>query len=557
MKILSILPKITSFAICFNLILYSNPTIPTYHEASGSTIDGRLIAPHVETPTIDGELDSAWAYPDVGMFALVDSNPPNGGAEDLSAWFKLGWNENGIYFFVHVEDDSIDTSPANSWETDCIEIFIDGKNEKADSLDDNDVQWRWVALEDTLALCQVAGENLRPAEYELAWTIDTGVVYHSGYGYNLELSIPEAGLEKLGTSLGIDLSEGGKFGFDLQVTDNDSTGADDALRWHATGGDDYCNPATWGIVKFGDTNDTLMISIVVSAPNIDGYLDDDWLYADVPIPEIGMTAIGGGVGNCPDSGSGDFSSIFRAAWNTEGFYVFGKVWDDIVYVADPVTDANEWGLDCWEVYFDGGNEKSGDYDANDVQYRFVYGQDTATQGPVGGFEVAWAETDIGYNFELSIPAATLTDTGITLAHNQVIGFEMQCTDNEGDGREGITKWWSSSNDSYQNSALFGTAILCDNWSGILSETIPDNIRLSISSLISSSTEISYTIPAKSSVKLNLYNISGQKIRPIFKGVRDPGTYTLYADLLDLANGVYLCNLETEIGSATKKVLVIK
>jgi endo-1,4-beta-xylanase len=417
MKIFSTLSKIFLF-FCFTIILHAFN--------AGSTINGTLLAPYVETPTIDGELDSTWTFPDVGMFALIDSNPPMG-AEDLSAWFKLGWDNKGLYLFVHVVDDSIDTSPVNSWESDCIEIFLDGGNEKDDELDDNDVQWRWVALEDTMVFCSVPpGANLRPADYELAWTQDTGV------GYNLELAIPEAGLEKLGTSLGIDLSEWSKIGFDLQVTDNDSTKSNDGIRWHATGGDDYAHPAAWGTVQLGGTNDTLQIPWAYSSPEIDGYLDDDWF--DNEIPEISMTAIteGNYPPDYPEGAAPDFSTFFRAAWNGDGFYLFGRVVDDSIQVENEVTDDNEWQQDCWEIYLDGENEKSGDYDKNDVYYRFVYGLDTATQGPMDGFDIAWVQTDDGYTFELGIPVATLEDTNISL-HGQIIGFEVQCTDNDGNG----------------------------------------------------------------------------------------------------------------------------
>jgi len=538
-KRLPILSKVLMLLICFSFVLAA------YN--AGSTINGVLLAPYVGTPTIDGELDASWIYPEVGMFSLIDSNPPEG-AENLSAWFKLGWNEDGLYLFVHVNDDTI-AEHANSWQSDCIEIFIDGGNEDAASLDTNDVQWRWVALQDTLVQCW-AGENLRPDEYELA--VDT-----LSTGYNLELAIPEAGLEKLGTPLGIDLSDGTEIGFDLQVTDNDSTGSDDGLRWHARGGEDYGIPSAWGTVKLDDEDSILEIPNVQFPAEVDGFLDDDWTNADVP--EIGMTAIGGGVGNCPDSGYLDFLTSFRAAWNTNGFYLFGKASDDSLYVEDPLTDDNEYGMDCWEVYFDGGNENSGAYDANDVQYRFVYGVDTVTQGPAGGFEIAWQENEAGdgYTFELGISATTLSDTGVTLATDQVIGFEVQAADHDGAsagaaGREGITKWWSSSNDSWQNSALFGTAKLTGFNEDKIAEEAAANINLSVAPVITSIAVVSVDVPAGVDAKVRLYNVSGQKVQDL---TVEGGKASLNA--AGLANGVYLCVLEAGDEIVSKKVSVIK
>jgi hypothetical protein len=535
-KRLPILSKVLMLLICFSFVLAAFN--------SGSTINGVLLAPYMDTPTVDGADDDAgWPVQEVGMFSLIGDNAPVN-AEDLSAWFRLGWNGDGIYLFVHVDDDSIDTSPANSWETDCIEIFIDGLNEDAGSLDANDVQWRAIAMleGDTLVQCWASGDNLRPNEYELAWN-------ETGTGYEMELAIPEAGLEKLDVPLGIDLSEGTEFGFDLQVTDNDSTKSDDGIRWHAAGGDDYGNPAAWGTVKLDEGDPILEIPMVSFPPNVDGYLDEDWT-SDV-VPEIGMTVIDGAPANWPDSGSGDFASSFWAAWNTEGFYLFGKVSDDTIYVAEEVTNDNEWQLDCWEVYFDGGNEDAGSYDANDVQYRFVYGHDTATQGPPDGFEIAWAETEIGYNFELTIPAATLTDTGVTLALNQVVGFEVQCADNEGSGREGITKWWNSDGNSYQNSALFGTAKFSSmNEDEIAEEAV--SINLSVAPVVTSDAIVSVDVPAGVDAKVSLYNITGQKVDDLAVA---GGKATLNA--ANLPNGVYLCVLKAGDDIISKKISVIK
>jgi hypothetical protein len=513
---------------------------------AGSTINGVLLAPNVATPEVDGVEEESWTFPDVGMFSLIDSNTPTG-AEDLSAWFKLGWNSDGLYLFVHVVDDTVAPS-ANSWESDCIEIFIDAGDEDSTSMSPTDVQWRAVSLleGDTLVQCWSAGTNLRPAEYTLAWTENTD-------GYDMELAIPEAGLVKQvdgeDVPLGIDLVEGTQLGFDLQVTDNDSTTSDHGIRWHAIEGSAYSNPSLWGAVKLDDPNDTLQIPSVELNAEIDGVLDEEW--TSDKVPEIGMTAIGGGIDTWPDSGNIDFLTTFRAAWNADGFYIFGKVIDDSIFAEEP-TDANEWQLDGWEIYFDGDNSKNADYsDGNDVQWRFVYGVDTCTQGAAQGFEIAWETTSNGYNFELGIPIATLEDTNITLAADKVIGFEIQCADNDGSGREGITKWWNESNDSYLHPNLFGTAILQVNEDKVPEEPVACNIELSVPALITSnSVVVSGTVPAGVAAKVSLFNIAGQQVK-----AADGSTVTL--DVSDLANGVYLCNLKAGKESVTKKVTLLK
>ncbi len=534
MKRLPILSKVLFLLVCFSAAAFA------YN--AGSTINSELILPYVESaPLNDGVEDASWIFPDVGVFAVIDGNPPES-AEDLSGWFKLTWNEDGLYLFVHVVDDTI-VWHANSWQADCIEIFIDGQNEKASALDANDVQWRYVVGEDTMALCYTSVGNLRPAEYYMA--MDT-----TSDGYTFELEVPNAGLDQLGTSLGIPMVPGTKIGFDLQITDNDSsTGNDEAFRWHATGGGDYAIPANWGTVIFGGVVTELQIPNVTLAPFIDGDLDVEW--TDASVPEVAMSAIAGGVANTPDSLAPDCSSFFRAAWNASGFYLFGRVVDDSIYAGS----ANSYENDGWEIYFDGDNSKSTSYDADDVQWRWVYGQSAgeAQNGPDPvNSTCAWVATADGYTFEVAIP---LADLPFTPAMNHVIGFEVQVNENDGSGRDGITKWWSNDNNTWQDPSLLGTAVLSDTLSSKVPEEVAANVNLSAPAILTSNANISYTLVNKGTANLSLYNILGQEVACLVNGEQDAGTYTVKAP--DLASGVYFVILKTANGSSTAKVTALK
>jgi len=196
-------------------------------------------------------------------------------------------------------------------------------------------------------------------------------------------------------------------------------------------------------------NNRLLVPHVENAPTIDGVLDVDWDF-----PDVGMFVYVDDV--LPEGGPTDLSALYRIAWNAEGIYFFGRVIDDLIDVAH----ADSWERDSWELYFDGGNEKDADYDANDVQWRWVYGSETGEPG-VGqpecpNSECAWVLTANGYDFELAIPAGDLT---FVPAEGLVIGWETHTADNDGGNRETVTKWWSNSNDSYLHASLFGTAIL--------------------------------------------------------------------------------------------------
>jgi hypothetical protein len=539
-KRLPILTKVFLVVLCFSFMLSA------YN--AGSTLDDVLLVPKVDSaPTIDGVVDSAWIFPQVGMFAFTNNDPADS-PNDLSAWFKLAWNDDGIYLFVHVLDDSIDTDHANSWRTDNIEIFIDGGNEDSTTYDTNDVQWRAVALEDTLALCWNAGTNLRPLDYTLAWS-------ENADGYDMEIGIPDTAMVKQGVAPVqiCQLVEGAVMGFDLQVADDDSVGSAEGLRWWTAEGTPHTDASILGTIELaGDQNARLLIRYISSAPTIDGTLDAVW--TSDGIPEVAMSVIADG--NFPDSGRPDFTTFFRAAVDVgNNFYLFGRVVDDSIDAIHP----NDWQADCWEVYFDGDNSKLGSYDGwDDVQWRFVYGQDSATYGPgPSECDIAWVATDsTGYTMELCIPAVTLADTNITFMCYDIIGFEVQVSDNDGGDREGITKWWSPSNNSYLDPSLFGTAAIIAEPPPKAPDEPTNNIFLSVPAVLTPTADISYSIPARSSVKLSLVNLAGQVVEVLVNEAKSAGTYTA-SPKANLANGLYFCKLDACGETATDKVLVIK
>ncbi|MBN1695094.1 T9SS type A sorting domain-containing protein [candidate division WOR-3 bacterium] len=217
-------------------------------------------------------------------------------------------------------------------------------------------------------------------------------------------------------------------------------------------------------------DDVLNIPYVEYAPVIDGELDEDWVFG---FPNVHMFAY---IFEQPDSfhGYSDFSSFYKAAWNEDGFYFYGQVVDDsLTGTADAENPHNN---DCWEIYFDGDNSKTAPYDENDVQWRWVYGKTEIQSGWADKGNWAWAPTANGYSFELEIPVEELVKNGgagipfftktreqlFPLEVGQVIGFETQVADNDGGVREAMTKWWSESNNSWQDPGLFGTATLADD-----------------------------------------------------------------------------------------------
>jgi hypothetical protein len=546
-KRLPILSKMFLLLFCFAIALSAFN--------SGSTVGDTLIIPYMtDEPLVDGVIDTGWSrYPEVGLFVYTDV--PDSGASSLSGWYKVAWHDAALSMFVHIIDDTIITRDAESWERDCIEIFIDGHNDKAAAYDSNDVQWRATALgdndtigpqySDSLTLCWNNGVNLIPPYYTLAWT-------ENADGYDMELSIPDTGLVKqldatdptiLSPQI-FDLAPGTVIGWELHVSDDDSLGGgnDAGLRWWSDG-EPYSNPSHMGTAVLGGFMEwsVLMIPKKGAPITVDG-LDLEW--AD-SFPEIAMS-VGG---RYSDGGQPDFGAWYRAAWSDAGdLYFFGRTMDDSIYAG-----AVDWASDNWEIYLDGNNNKDATgYENDDVQLRFLYGvSDSATQGPgPSDCEIYWQETADGYDLELSVSASYLIDTNITLTEGKIIGWEVQCSDNDnagGDdsGREAIAKWFNASNESHLDPSLFGEAIMSNN----VPTKVPEapSAALIVPAVITSN---SIAASVNVSGTLSICNLAGQ----VLKTVAADGDVSI--DVSDLASGVYLVSLNaTE--PVTKKVILLK
>jgi hypothetical protein len=72
-----------------------------------------------------------------------------------------------------------------------------------------------------------------------------------------------------------------------------------------------------------------------------------------------------------------------------------------------------------------------------------------------------------------------------------------------------------------------------------------------------STTIEFSLPEQAHVELSIYNILGQKVAVIFKGVKPAGTHTVVWDAGDMPSGVYFARLEGGGDSRAVKMLLLK
>ncbi|MDL1893857.1 FAD-dependent oxidoreductase [Sphingobacteriales bacterium CHB3] len=72
-----------------------------------------------------------------------------------------------------------------------------------------------------------------------------------------------------------------------------------------------------------------------------------------------------------------------------------------------------------------------------------------------------------------------------------------------------------------------------------------------------STTIRYTLSAESKVSLKIYNILGQQVAQLVDASQPAGEYRVRWNAVNAATGVYFCRLQTEGGTTTKKLLLLR
>ena len=68
------------------------------------------------------------------------------------------------------------------------------------------------------------------------------------------------------------------------------------------------------------------------------------------------------------------------------------------------------------------------------------------------------------------------------------------------------------------------------------------------------TQISFTVPTTSHVRLTVFNLLGQKVETLVDGIRAPGSYTITWDARHVASGLYFYRIETSSEGGPSQVL---
>jgi len=73
----------------------------------------------------------------------------------------------------------------------------------------------------------------------------------------------------------------------------------------------------------------------------------------------------------------------------------------------------------------------------------------------------------------------------------------------------------------------------------------------------SGTEIRFRLPYPNKVKLEIFNILGEKIITLYEGFKGAGEHVIFLDASDLPSGIYYYNLQLNISSVSKKMILLK
>lgn len=489
-------------------------------------------------PIIDGQLDPVWYnVTNTHMEKCVTGdnyNEPDNWL-DYHTSFRVMWDGDYFYLFMHFMDDTTQTDSSDPYENDGCELYIEPEENRQS-----------ITISDPYHNRYVYGETeFQPSVFDLG----IGAWFDTEYGYNFELAIPKDDL------FSIDLIYDELIAFEVQGNDRDHASRESISKWWSSSNDSWLSIMIWGAAELQGLfiSDVLSICMTNAPPEIDGEMEDAWLIA----PVVSMNTYVEDTDLTTFSSWKDLQFSYRVMWDDNGFYFFIDVMDDEI-----ATDSSfPYENDSVELYFDAQNIKNDTYiEGNDYQWRYVYGE-TEYQPEIFDPGIgAWIETDDGYSFELYVPADSLP---FDIERDHLFGWEVQVNDRDNGVREAIGKWWSPSNDSWLDPSLFGTASL--GCYGPCPDVDVDEVMLTNSynlhqnypNPFNPTTEIAYSLDRTSHVKLVIFDVPGREVATLVNGMQNSGNHKVVFDGSDLPSGVYFYKLETDRHVLVKKMILVK
>jgi hypothetical protein len=351
--------------------------------------------------------------------------------------------------------------------------------------------------------------------------------------------------------------------------------------------------------------------------NVAGYILSDDGFPDNPPFVIDPSHWSGGDSPAPAEAS-DLSATVKVAVDEFGFlYAYGEVTDDVAGFPGVNADGGgTWNFDSFEIFL-------GNYDVRDVtgggllngsphgaygrgaeadfQIRMAVEADEAGQilgigiwshadpggatgstasGPVqGAGGVAGPLMDgsgatVGYKFLVAIPLESILDPtadqpfSIPSADElKVMPFNMGMNDKDaGGGREHQVHWslragpsaWSNPS-AWQTAAVVGRGLATDVEDG--ADALPYEFALdqNYPNPFNPSTNIEFSLRSASNVRLEVFNVLGQRVATLVNGSTLPaGAHSVTFDASELTSGMYIYRLQAGSNfSQTRTMMLLK
>ncbi len=315
-------------------------------------------------------------------------------------------------------------------------------------------------------------------------------------------------------------------------------------------------------------------------------------------------------GLTPPDDEFDLSAYVWLAWDSSYFYLYTEVTDEFV----TVNNAEQpYFNDALELKIDPDPTLSDETTAGVAAYRLsALGEDVAevpeqvqniNSGEAGGPD-DWAPvagedygrkevfTDerAGYNLELRIPFDNIVTTdGTRAAYGEVgwiMGLAINVMDNDEGTREHVLRWSSDMADAVWNDPwrhgtitfLEGNKVQMstENYiTGLDTNTVDYtppatavesnfeaptefNLAQNYPNPFNPSTNIEFTLPAKTNVTLDVFNLLGVKVASLVSNqTMDAGVHSITFNASEMNSGVYIYQLHAGADVMTKKMMFIK
>ncbi len=421
--------------------------------------------PKAETsPVIDGTFDDWTDFDEVVLEVLRDGTDPDD-ATDFLPVYKATWDDNALYLYVGVADQTLVGDVAEAWQNDNVEISIDGNADRSFNMfwepQDSDMKIM-VRYGATLENVKTEGLNLDAhdlSNMEYAQADITG-------GWAFEIKLPFDAI-----AADIDFGNFSKIIMELNAGDNDTGGAgstrETQLSWSGTSNMNN-DPAEFGTIAFyQNPSQTKAVEMVLSELNysIDGDFSDwenDELWG-FKVVRQGLAAI---------TDSADLAPEWTMKAGNGGLYIYVSIQDETL-----VGDHDQaWHNDNVEIAFDGNGDDSYNmfWEPDETDFKLVikYGSsltDVQTDGlncdsrDFTGMEYNQMDITGGWAFEMKLPYSVFS-ADFAVDFKDTMNIELAVTDNDQGAtadRETILGWSGNSNMN-NDPAGFAQVVLVDN-----------------------------------------------------------------------------------------------